>query len=68
LDIEGQLKLFRYYFFTEWSDKNRARLMDKTELRHNLISNAEHLFEKIDATGIILEDFGAKTFYLTFTH
>ena len=42
--------------------------MDKTELRHNLISNAEHLFEKIDATGIILEDFGAKTFYLTFTH
>ena len=66
--LKGELKLFRYYFLHLWRDKHRKDLnqVENQELRHGLIQTTNRLYDTVEANGLILEEFGAKTYYLTF--
>ena len=66
--IKGELKLFRYYFLHLWKDKYRRDIQapENNDFRHALIQNTSKLFDSVEAHGLILEDFGSKTYYLTF--
>ena len=65
--LKGELKLFRYYFLQVWREKQRHAIADKPEFRQELISTTKHLYDEVEANGLIIEEFGAKTFYLAFT-
>lgn len=59
--------MFRYYFFSIWRDKaHRSALAERPELRQSLIQSSASLFDETEASGLVLEDFGAKNFYLVF--
>jgi hypothetical protein len=60
------LKLFRYYFLQIWREKNRHAIADKQEFRQELVESTMNLWDEVQANGIVLEDFGAKTYFLTF--
>jgi len=66
--LKGELKLFRYYFLHLWKDKFKKDIQqpENNEFRHSLIQNTGKLYDTVEANGLILEDFGAKTYYLTF--
>ena len=68
--LKGELKLFRYYFLHLWRDKYRKDINthENQEFRHQLVQNSNSLYDTIEANGLILEDFGSKTFYLTFNN
>ena len=65
--LKGELKLFRYYFLHLWRDKQRYAILEKPELRQELIESAQNLYDAVEANGLTLEDFGSKTYYVTFT-
>lgn len=66
--LKGELKLFRYYFLHLWRDKYRKDInqYENQEFRHNLVQTTNKLYDNVEANGLILEDFGSKTYYLTF--
>ena len=66
--LKGELKLFRYYFLHLWRDKYKKEINqhENQEFRHKLVQSTNHLYDTVDANGLILEEFGAKTYYLTF--
>ena len=64
--LKGELKLFRYYFLQVWREKQRHAIQDKPDFRQELICSTKHLYDEVDAAGLIMEEFGAKVFYLTF--
>lgn len=68
--LKGELKLFRYYFLHLWRDKCRKEInqQENQEFRHSLIQNSSKLYDSVNANGLILEEFGAKTYYLTFNN
>jgi hypothetical protein len=66
--LKGELKLFRYYFLHLWRDKYKKELNqpENQEFRHSLINSSTKLYDNVEAHGLILEEFGSKTYYLTF--
>ncbi len=65
--IKGHQKLFRYYFLHLWREKqHKNALADKPELRNELVQSSQALFDEMSSQGVVLEEFGAKTFYLSF--
>ena len=68
--LKGELKLFRYYFLHLWRDKYRKdiSLPENQELRHGLVHSTNKLYDTLEANGLILEEFGSKTYYLTFNN
>ncbi len=67
--LKGQMKLFRYYFLNLWRDKqHRNAIAEKPDFRQELVQSTQALFDEVNAQGLIVEDFGAKTYYLTFMH
>jgi hypothetical protein len=49
-----------------WREKHRHVIADKPEFRQELINSTQNLYDEVSAQGLIMEEFGAKTFYLTF--
>lgn len=68
--LKGELKLFRYYFLHLWREKFRKDINqpENQQFRHQLIHSSSKLYDEVQANGLILEEFGAKTYYLTFTN
>ena len=64
--LQGQLKLFRYYFLQVWREKNRHVIDSKPEFRQELVNSTQGLFDEVQAQGLHLEDFGSKCYYLAF--
>ena len=64
--LQGQLKLFRYYFLQVWREKNRHAIDSRPEFRQELVNSTQGLFDEVQAQGLHLEDFGAKCYYLAF--
>jgi hypothetical protein len=67
MELRGHQKLFRYYFLNLWREKpHKHVLQDKPELRNELIQSTQALFDEVKADGIVIEEFGAKTYHLGF--
>ena len=47
--LEGQLKLFRYYFLQVWREKNRHSIDNKPEFRQELVQSTSNLFDEVQA-------------------
>ena len=43
--LRGELKLFRYYFLNLWKERNRVHIMDKPELKQELIESPQYLYD-----------------------
>ena len=67
--IKGELKLFRFYFLHIWKEKYRKEVNqpENQEYRHSLVQSTNGLYDALKATGLVLEEFGTKTYYLAFT-
>ena len=67
-EIRGQQKLFRYYFMSLWREKqHKHALMERMDLRQEMCkSSTEALYDKVEAMGVCVEEFGSKTYYLQF--
>ena len=65
--LMGKLKMFRYYYFKYWNDKAaRAVLEDKPSLKNNLIEDATNLYDIVEGSGVIKEEYGSKVYNLMF--
>ncbi|CDW88536.1 UNKNOWN [Stylonychia lemnae] len=64
--IKGEQKLFRYYFLNMWKDRSRQFFYDKPEMRMELLESSQNLYDQSEATGVIMEEFGSKGYYLNF--
>ena len=47
--LQGQLKLFRYYFLQVWREKNRHVIDNRPEFRQELINSTQGLFDEVQA-------------------
>ena len=47
--MKGELKLFRSYFLQWWREKFRFAIMEKPELRQQLIESSQNLYDIVDA-------------------
>lgn len=67
--IKGELKLFRFYFLHIWKDRYRKDINqpENQDYRHSLIESTNNLYDQLKATGLVLEEFGTKTYYLAFS-
>lgn len=67
--LRGELKLFRYYFLHMWRERQSRFMLNQPEndaLRQAVVSSTNRLWDGVSASGLILEEFGAKTYYLAF--
>ena len=65
--LMGKLRMFRHYYFKYWNDKAaRIVLEEKPDLKNNLIEDSTHLYDIIDASGVIKEEYGSKIYHLMF--
>ena len=45
--LQGQLKLFRYYFLQVWREKNRSVIEQRPEFRQDLVTSTMGLFDEV---------------------
>ena len=67
--LRGELKLFRYYFLNLWKERQSRYMINQPEndaLRQSVVASTNRLWDGVSASGLILEEFGAKTYYLAF--
>jgi len=65
--LMGEQRMFRNYFFCDWSDKDRQHLnQEPADKRHDLISGIKFLYDVLSAKGQVDLQFGSKAFYLCF--
>lgn len=65
--LAGEQRMFRNFFFQNWTDKDRQFInQEPAEKRNDLINGTKFFYDVLAAKGQIDDQFGSKAFYLSF--